>query len=211
MGFPVVLSIEGRLCGVVGAGKVAERKVQSVLKAGAKVRVVGLEPTPKLIDLAHDKKIELHQRRFLDADVMGCWMVFAATDDAEVNDHVGALAKEQGILFGHAAGGDSDFTLPAVLDIGDLQVAVSTNGASPLYARWVRDYLFHHLAREHADVLSVLKLAREQLKSDLPNDSVKRQNIWRTLISQDMVDAVQAGNVNQVKQRISECLSLSQG
>ncbi len=211
MGFPVVLSIEGRLCCVVGAGKVAERKVQSVLKAGARVRVVGLDPTPQLIKLANDKQIACYKRRFVDADLSGCWMAFAATDDDDVNAHVGALAKEQGILFGHAAGGEGDFMLPAVLDIGDLQVAVSTNGASPLYARWVRDYLQQHLAHEHAEVLSVLKSAREQLKRDLSNDSVKRQNIWRELISQEMVEAVQAGNVNQVKQRISECLSLSQG
>jgi precorrin-2 dehydrogenase/sirohydrochlorin ferrochelatase len=211
MGFPVVLNIDGRLCCVVGAGKVAERKVQSVLKAGARVRVVGLDPTPQLMKLAHDKQIECYQRRFVDADLTGCWMVFAATDDDEVNAHVGALANEQGILFGHAAGGSSDFMLPAVLDIGDLQIAVSTNGASPLYARWVRDYLQQHLVDEHAEVLSVLKWAREKLKSDLPNDSVKRQKIWRTLISKEMVEAVQVGNVNQVKQRISECLSLSQG
>jgi precorrin-2 dehydrogenase / sirohydrochlorin ferrochelatase len=211
MGFPVVLNIKGRLCCVVGAGKVAERKVQNVLKAGAHVRVVGIEPTPNMIDLANDPQVELHQRRFVESDLNGCWMVFATTDDVQVNMYVGVLAKELGILFSDSAGGDSDFALPAVLDIGDLQVSISTDGASPLYARWMRDYLEQHLAREHAEVLSVLKLAREQLKSDLPNDSAKRQAIWRALISQDMIEAVQAGNMNQVKQRISECLSLSQG
>lgn len=211
MGFPVVLNIKGRLCCVIGAGKVAERKVQSVLNAGARVRVVGLQPTPKITALANDSQVELHQRHFFDSDLMGCWMVFATTDDDLVNAQVGMLAKKQGILFSHAAGGDGDFTLPAVLDIGDLQVSVSTDGASPLYARWVRDYLQQHLVSAHAEVLSLLKMVREQLKSDLPNDSDKRQAIWRALISQDMVEAVQSGNVNQVKKRISECLSLSQG
>ena len=211
MGLPVVLNIKGRLCCVVGAGNVAQRKIQSVLNAGAIVRVVGLDPTPKIKDLARNLQVELHQRRFVEADLVGCWMVFAATNDVEVNARVGRLAHKQGILFSHTAGEDSDFTLPAVLDLGDLQVSVSTSGASPLYARWVRDDLQDHLSRGHEEVLSLLKKVREQLKSDLPNDSANRQAILRALITPDMVKAVQAGNVNQVKQRISECLSLSQG
>jgi len=211
MGLPVVFNIKGRLCCVVGAGNVAQRKIQNVLNAGAIVRVVGLDPTPKIKDLASNQQVELHQRRFVEADLVGCWMVFAATNDVEVNARVGRLAHKQGILFSHTAGEDSDFTLPAVLDMGDLQVSVSTSGASPLYARWVRDDLQDHLSRGHEEVLSLLKKVREQLKSDLPNDSANRQAILRALITPDMVKAVQAGNVNQVKQRISECLSLSQG
>ena len=56
MGLPVVLNIKGRLCCVVGAGNVAERKIQSVLNAGANVRVVGFDPTPKI------KALAIHQQ-----------------------------------------------------------------------------------------------------------------------------------------------------
>ncbi|MFT5368242.1 MAG: precorrin-2 dehydrogenase/sirohydrochlorin ferrochelatase [Candidatus Latescibacterota bacterium] len=210
MPYPVVLNISGRLCAVVGAGKVAERKVEGLLQAGAVVRVIGTHPTLRIQAWADDQNIELVDRGFFETDLDDCWLVFAATNNADVNEKVAAVTRGRNILFCHSAGGEGDFTVPAVLNNGDLQVAVSTRGASPTYARLVRDYLDEHLSTGHGEVLTILKQARAQLKEAVPNDSIRRQNIWRSMLSQDIFEAVQAGSLDEVKQRIFECLSLSQ-
>ena len=208
--YPVSLNIAGRCCVVIGAGKVAQRKVLGLLDAGAAVMVVGFEPSSKIQELADAGRIVLHARGFVPSDLDGCWLVVAATDDDEVNHHVAEVAKKLGILCGLASGGVGDFTAPAVLNQGDLQVAISTQGASPAYARLLRDYLERILVIEHAEVLSILKEAREFVKGACANDHEKRQKILHSLTFEDMVDDVQAGRIDQVKQRISQCLLLLQ-
>jgi precorrin-2 dehydrogenase/sirohydrochlorin ferrochelatase len=210
MSYAIALDLSGTLCAVVGAGKVAERKIEGLLNVGAVVRVVGKHATPEIERLGRARHIAFFQRAFDPADLDDCRLVFAATDNSELNDSVGTLARQKSIFFCHCTGGDGDFTVPAILRDGDLMVAVSTGGASPAYAGWLRDYLADHLSKGHAEILSVLKQARMRLREAIPDDSVRRQNIWRSILSQDVIEAVQAGSLDSVKQRISKCLSSSQ-
>lgn len=209
MSYPVMLNLAQRLCVVVGAGKVAEQKVVGLLEATAVVRVVGYAPTQHIQDLAEKKRIVYHNRAFKPSDLDGAWLVFATTNDADVNDAVGEVAKNKGILFSHSAGGEGDFTLPAIFNQDDLQVAVSTGGSSPLYGRIVRDALDDYFGNGHGEILKFLRETRDHLKKNV-SDSARRQEIWRSVLSKDVFEAVQAGNVDQVKKRISQCLSLSQ-
>jgi precorrin-2 dehydrogenase / sirohydrochlorin ferrochelatase len=208
--YPVVLTLRDRVCCVVGAGTVAERKIRGLLTAGAVVRVVGQEATPQIKTWNDDLRVEWREKRFSDEDVEACFLVFAATDSAHVNGEVGRSASRRGILFCDAGGSPGDFTMPAVLTRGELQIAVSTGGSSPTYARLVRDYLDRHLAHGHAELLAILKKIREELKSKDSKDSESRQHLWRAFVSEDIFDMVQNENLETVKQRISECQLLSQ-
>lgn len=208
--YPVALHLEGRLCAVVGAGKVGQRKVLGLLDAGAIVRVIGFEPTAQIQCLANDDLIELSVRGFDPSDLEGCCIAFAATDDERVNDLVGEVAKRLDILFCSATGGEGDFMVPAVLNRGHLQVAISTRGASPTYARLLRDYLEGHLVADHAELLAVLNAARNSVKKTCAHDAKKRHQILTALTPENMIADVQAGNLDQVKIRISQCLSLLQ-
>lgn len=209
MSYPVTLEVCNRLCLVVGAGKVAQRKIDGLLRAGARVRVVGVDVAREVDTLAQEQKIELHQRPFAPEDLDGCWMVFATTDDGSLNDEIGRLARKHRILFLNATG-EGDFALPAVLSRGHLQVAVSTDSASPSYARFMRDYLDEHLVEDHAQILSLLAEIRSKLKELYPTDTSKRQNIMRQLVLPDVVRAIQNGNLENIKTRIFECQSLPQ-
>ena len=113
---------------VVGAGKVALRKTRGLLDAGARVTVVAPECEPEFEELA----LRLVRRRFRASDLNGVFLVFAATDDRQTNHRIGVAAKGRG-LFANIADSAEEcgFLVPARLQRGEVQIAVSTGGENP--------------------------------------------------------------------------------
>ena len=105
MRYPVFLKLEGRLCVVIGAGRVAERRVRGLCEARARVRVVGITATEGILKLADEGVVHLYQRAFEPSDLDGSALVIAATDHVDVNRAVQTAAKCRGIF--DAASGPS--------------------------------------------------------------------------------------------------------
>jgi precorrin-2 dehydrogenase/sirohydrochlorin ferrochelatase len=144
--YPVVLRLTGRRCVVIGGGKVARRKVAGLLAAGARVQVIAPHFHPELQSLPG---IKLTCRSFLPDDLAGAFLVFAATNDRLVNAAVAAAARQQGVLVNVADDPEeSDFHLPAILQRGDLLLAISSGGGSPAFAAQLRDQLATKLGPE---------------------------------------------------------------
>lgn len=152
-GYPIILDLRGRLAVVVGGGGVGRRKVTGLLAAGARVRLVSRDPVPPA---CWNQPIELHLRPFHPADLDGAVLAFAATGLAEVDQAVLAAAQERGIPVNLATDPAlGDFTLPAVLRRGDLQIAVATAGRAPALAAAVRDRLDPGFGPEWALVVEI--------------------------------------------------------
>jgi siroheme synthase-like protein len=129
--YPVFLDLREREVLVVGAGKVALRKVRGLLEAGASVTVVSPAILPEFEELA----VKLVRRKFRKTDVKEQALVFAATDQRAVNESVGLAASARGILVNVAdAPGECGFLVPARIRQGDVQIAVSTSGRDPRMA-----------------------------------------------------------------------------
>ncbi len=141
--YPVGLRLAGRKVVVVGGGNVAQRRVPSLLAAGAEVQVVSPEATPAIEGLAGAGEVTWRRRPFADSDLDDAWYVLAATDDVEVNARVGRLAEEQRLFCVRADDADaaSAFT-PAVGHHGGVTVAVMGSSAAdrdPRRSAAVRD------------------------------------------------------------------------
>ena len=159
-GYPVVLRIAGRLCVVVGGGEVARRKVQGLRAAGARVRVIAPHLHPELQAMSG---IEWECRMFLPDDLAGAFLVFAATNDRQVNAEVAAVARQQRALVNSADDPErSDFHLPAVLQRGALTVAVSSGGGSPAFAAELRDRLATELGPEWQSFCAIASALRQK-------------------------------------------------
>ena len=192
--YPIFLDLRGRRSVVVGGGRVAERKVRALLRAGASVHVISPAVTPRLALLAASKKIRLTRRAYRPSDLKGSLkartegprrartlLVFAATDSPETQRLVQENAKDIGALVNAADGArESDFIVPASFAQGDLLVAISTSGASPALARRLRRQLQATLGSEYSSYLQFLREAREQVKSTVP-DKAQRAKILRRL------------------------------
>lgn len=158
--YPIVLRPSGRLCVVVGGGEVALRKVQGLLAAGARVRVVAPQLHPGLLATPG---IELIDRDFIPEDLDGAFLVFAATNHPDVNTLVAESARTQGVLVNRVdAPEESDFHLPAVLHRGDIMVTVSSGGGSPAFAARLRDHLAAELGPEWGDFCAIAAALRQK-------------------------------------------------
>ena len=187
--YPVFLSLRGRRCVVVGGGKVAERKVRALLRAGASVRVVGPELTPHLAQLATKKRIDVIRRPYRKGDLKGQarngvpLLVFSATNDPAVQQEVRREAEAIGALVNLADDRErSTFLVPASFARGDLQVAISTSGASPALARNLRRRLQAMRGEEYAAHLRFLREARREVLKSVPGQK-ERARVFRKLVA----------------------------
>lgn len=186
--YPLFLDIEGKLAVVVGGGEVGQRKCESLLAAGARVRVVSPELTPRLEELRGEGRVEILSRRFSEETLDGAVLAFAATADREVNDAVRIAAEKRGIPVNLADDPEgSDFFVPAVLERGALRIAVSTGGASPALSRRVRERIDAALGPEIEWLAQVLGEVRESAARSVPLEE-DRKRLYETILDSDAAD-----------------------
>ena len=163
--FPIFLKLTARRCLVVGAGSIAESKIQSLLDAEADVTVVATRASALVQQLAANGDIHLHLREFTDGDLDGNFLVVAGTDVPQVNRAVFAGAERRNILVNAVDDPPyCDYYFPSIVKRGDLQIAISTAGESPALAQQLRKELNEQLPRDLGPWLMELgRLRREVL------------------------------------------------
>jgi siroheme synthase-like protein len=136
--YPIFLDLKDRPVLVVGAGKVALRKARALVEAGARVTVVAPEWERDFEELP----VRIVPRRFRASDLSGCVLIFAATDDRLVNHRVGIAAKGKGVFANIADSAEEcHFLVPARVQRGQVQVAISTGGENPRLSAELRKKL----------------------------------------------------------------------
>lgn len=188
--YPVNLNIVDKLCLVVGGGMVALRKTKSLLVCGAKIRVISPEVHAELRALAHNRKIEWFARSFAEGDVQGAFLVFAATDNPEVQLLITKEAAKYSVLLNSIDDPrQSHFHVPAHFRRGKMLVTVSTGGGSPALAKTIRQRLEHEFAPEYAVVVELLSLIREKIVGMDTSPEVNSE-LFRRLLQQGIVELV---------------------
>jgi precorrin-2 dehydrogenase / sirohydrochlorin ferrochelatase len=187
--FPIFLKLESRSCLVVGAGVIAEGKIQGLLAERAAVKVVAPEATSQIRQWASAGAIEWHQREFESADLEGKFLVIVATSSRYVNTRVFTETHARGILCNAVDDPPNcDFYYPAVVRRGELQIAISTGGQSPALAQRIRQELDQQFGPEYETWVAELGKQREELAaSDL--DPEIRKRILHELASRASFDA----------------------
>lgn len=175
--YPIQLQLKGRLCVVVGGGTVGLRKINGLLAAGARVRLITAEMPPAL-----PADVELVLRPYRRGDLAGALLAFAATDDPQVNAIIADEARAAGILVNVAAASQQgDFALPAALRRGALTLTVATGGTSPALAALLRDRLAGQYGWEWASVLEVFAALRRKWLTLPPNGEYNAKILHRLL------------------------------
>ena len=162
---------------VVGGGEVANRKARKLLQAKAEVVVISPDVKPELASVA----AEVRRRPYGKGDLEGAFLAFAATDRREVNAAVAREACERGIPVNVADNPtEGDFALPSTLRRGQLQVAVSTGGASPTLAQRIRRELEDRFSFEWAGIVEELsRVRRDGRKADEELEEVVEECLSR--------------------------------
>src|SRR5246127_4235705 len=173
--FPIFLKMAARPCIVIGAGNLAESKIESLQAAHAKVTVIAPEARPRIADLAAAGEIEWVRRDYVEGDLTGYFLVVAATNIPSVNRAVYQEAVEKNILCNAVDDPPfCDFYFPSVVRRGDLQIAISTAGASPALPQRLRKDINAQLPLDAGDWLTDLgNLRREVTQMEPLNDERK--------------------------------------
>ena len=182
MQFPVNLNLHGRPVLVVGGGRIAYRKVEQLLMADAEVTVL----SPLFVDEFHSLPVTLVQREYASGDIDAFRLVITATGNTPVNQQIFDECEAKGIWINSADDPDRcAFTLPAALRRGDLMVTVSTGGASPALASWLRSHLELSIVPEFEEVVSRLAVERARIHAE----GESTENVqWQPIIAGVMAD-----------------------
>jgi precorrin-2 dehydrogenase/sirohydrochlorin ferrochelatase len=173
--YPVLLDLKNKKCCVVGGGKVAQRKVQNLLKAGACVWVISPVLTAGLKRLYRTKKIfyikNSYQKRF----IKDSFLVIAATDNTKVNQAVFRDACSGRILTNIVDSPSmSNFIVPSLIAKNGLIISISTSAKAPCLARKIRMDLTRQFLPRYAKFLKLLEGVREELKAVCPKGKTRK-------------------------------------
>lgn len=202
--YPINLNIENKPCLIVGGGEVATRKARTLLKFRARLTVISPEFSDALKQLGDAGKLTLIPKSYA-ADAMdGMVLVFAATNNGKLNAQVQADAATRKIFCNLAdAPTQGDFTLPALVERGDLMLTVSTSGKSPAMSRKLRKELEERYGPEYGESLRILGRIRQKLLNDGYNPDDHRAR-FRAVLDGGFVELIRAGEVEELSHLISE-------
>ena len=177
--FPAFLKLENRLVIVIGGGSIAMQKIPSLLQAGARVRVISPNLHPYLAEYVRRREIDWHPKPFSPDDLEGAFLVIAATSIRELNASVFAEAERRNILCNSVDDIEHcHFYYGSVVQRGDLQIAISTNGKSPALAQRLRRELEQQFDPEYAAWLEWLGAARDLLRAQSPDSDAETTKRW---------------------------------
>jgi uroporphyrin-III C-methyltransferase/precorrin-2 dehydrogenase/sirohydrochlorin ferrochelatase len=205
--FPAFLDLVRRRVVVVGGGEVATTKVRALLPCRPDPLVVVAPDASEVIQsAARDGALHWLAREWLSADLTDAHLVFAATDDRQLNAEVAHHARSLGIpVLAVDDVPNCDFIAPAIVRRGDLVVAISTGGRSPAMARRTRVRLDQLLPSYWGDLLNVAASAREQLGD---TRSLVDPEQWQTALD-EVEPHVAAGDLEQATEQLLRRLERS--
>ena len=191
--YPIFLDIEDRDVVIIGGGPVCERKAETMMKYGARVTVVAPEFTEQITQWAKSGALKIRKKKYDAADLDGASIVIASTDDEDVNTQIASDCRKRKIPVNvvdvtHLC----EFIVPAIVESGSVQLAVSTGGKSPALARTLKEDLQKFVGPEYAEINDLLGTLRPSAKKVLPTD-VDRKRFFDGIIARGVLDMVRQG------------------
>lgn len=183
--YPAFLNLHQKQCIVVGGGKVAERKVLSLLRSGATVRVISPAITSVLKRHRDNGNIEHINRNYKSGDLRDAFLVIAATAEEEINREISA---ESSCLINVVDKPEmANFIVPSAVNRGPLTIAISTSGSSPAMARAIRKEIEILYSRDFGRYLSFLRCLRSKVIRGIADKKIRGQFL-REIASKDIID-----------------------
>lgn len=205
--YPMFIKLEGRRCVVIGGGNVATRKVLSLLKCGGKVLVVSPELCPELEKRVEAGDIAVERRPFERDDLKGAAVAIAATSRRDVNEAVSAAGRDFGVPVNVVDVPDlCDFYVPAMVERGDLQLAISTGGSFPALAKRLRILLEGQFGPEYGEYVGLLMRYRQEIKARV-NDSHKRAKAEEAFLELPLLELLAGGRRDEAENALRECMA----
>jgi uncharacterized protein len=187
--FPVFLKLEEMEVLLVGGGKVALEKLQTLVgnAPATRIEIVAERVKEEVRMLASAySTVRIREKRFEESDLNGKDLAIVAVDDPLTSAHISTLAQAKKIWVNVAdTPAQCDFYLGSIVQKGALKIAISTNGASPTMARRLREVLTDALPDQLDEVINQLQAIRQQLKGDFAYKVQALNSITEVLVRKE--------------------------
>jgi uroporphyrin-III C-methyltransferase/precorrin-2 dehydrogenase/sirohydrochlorin ferrochelatase len=209
--FPLFIKLKDRPVLLVGGGDAAAAKLRLLAAAGARCMVVAPAFSVDLQKAAAESKAILREREFRPEDLDGQQLVFSANEDEAVDRRVVAAAKARNILVNVVDRPEmTDLVMPAVVDRGEVVVAISTNGAAPVLARKVRAAIESVLPHRIGRLAAFARRFRGAVHGRLES-GVARRRFWEDFFDGPVASAVLAGDERRAAREVIRAINRRQG
>ncbi|MDP4127333.1 MAG: NAD(P)-dependent oxidoreductase [Bacillota bacterium] len=202
--YPLFMDLKAQPVLVVGGGVVALRKVQTLLEHGALVHIVSPQLVPELRILVNEDTCVWSEKEYSSGDINEAVLVFSCTEKEDVNAQVSFDATVHHRPVNVVDDPEKcSFIVPSIMERGDLKIAVSTGGSSPIVARQVRAELENLYGHEMAEYLRLLKTWRNLAKTKLPPE--KRGIFWDRATDGEVRGLIKAERLAEAEGVIEQC------
>ncbi len=179
--YPIFLDLRGKACLVVGGGDIATRKVEGLLSAAADVTVISPDASELIHRHAQLKRLCHLPRCYQDGDLKGYVLAYAATGVVDIDVRMAREAHARGVLLNVVDRAMyCDFITPAVVQRGDLSIAISTGGRSPGFAKRLKQKMEAWIHPEYGPALADLGAQRRALMRNTSLDKATRNSLLGT-------------------------------
>jgi uroporphyrin-III C-methyltransferase/precorrin-2 dehydrogenase/sirohydrochlorin ferrochelatase len=190
---PLCFDLHQRSCLVVGGGEVAARKVETLLRADARVTVVSPQLNAHLSERSDAGQINHVAEAFDAAHLEDCVLVVAATADNDLNRRVSELARKANIPVNVVDRPElCTFIFPSIIERAPVTIAVSTGGAAPVLARLLRARLETLIPASYGSLAVLSARFRDAVKTRFPK-MVERRRFWEMTLQGPIAEMVYAG------------------
>lgn len=192
--YPINLNLKNKKVLIVGAGRVALRKFKRLLKTGAEIKIISPEFNkgfaPYFSREQQTAAYSFSERKFKEKDLIGQFLVFAATDKRELNQRIALLSRGRNILVNIIDDPElSDFTVPAAAARGELLLTASSGSNLPALSKNIKEKLASEFGIEYQILLEIMKKRRVQLIAEIDEISERRE-IFRKLASDQFLERI---------------------
>ncbi|WP_042315462.1 NAD(P)-dependent oxidoreductase [Desulfofarcimen acetoxidans] len=209
--YPISVRLCGKKCLVIGGGRVAERKIISLLECSARVTVVSPELTERLENLVAAGHLVYRQGEYDTDDLQGVFLVIGATNSDQVNQKVAKDCFERNILVNVVDDPLSgNFFVPAQVRRGSLSIAVSTDGKSPMFARRIREELEGLYPPEYSELVELVGELRSKVINEIADEQQKAQ-ILKQMADGDLMQLLREGQYDRAKELVKDAYYRSRG
>jgi precorrin-2 dehydrogenase/sirohydrochlorin ferrochelatase len=201
--YPIYIDIEDHNVLIIGGGNVCARKAETMMKYGARVTIVSPECTDEIEQWAAQKALSIRRKTYEEKDLEGASIVIASTDDPCINARVARDCRRRKIPVNvvdvtHLC----EFIVPAIVEKGSIQIAVSTGGKSPALARTLKEDLQKFVGPEYDEVNRILGTLRASAKKKLPTDA-DRKRFFDDIIATGILEMLRAGRDREAYETIA--------
>ncbi|OEF98074.1 hypothetical protein BHF71_03375 [Vulcanibacillus modesticaldus] len=202
--YPLMIDLSHKSCVVIGGGKVAQRKISSLLESQANVTVISPKVTPNIEELSRKEAITWINRGYYQGDLKGFFLVIIATDNSELNLSI-YRAVDHSTQFVNIVDHPElcTFVVPSTFKRGHLQIAITTGGASPGLSKKIRQDLEKRYGVEYDDYTAFLARMRKWILSQ-NIDQERRRHYFSKLLDDKWIQEVSKYKKTQVEEKFKQ-------